>query len=229
MSALNCSKKTSESPGHPTPILNVAALCTGTHALGPGLRSVVWTQGCVFNCPGCISPEWIEDKPAHLMTPEQVVDTLLDHPSVTGLTFSGGEPFFQSRGLAEVARLARRRRDLDILCFTGYRLEQLRQNPPNPWTDMLLSQIDALVDGPYIAAMNDNKGLRGSSNQNIHYLTPRLSTYFLEEIPRRVEIQVQEGLAFLVGVPPKGTGSAFSSALHHFRIQQFRLVQDERA
>ncbi len=213
----------------PSPILNLAALCSSTRALGPGLRAVLWVQGCVFNCMGCISPEWIPDTPAHLMTAEQVVDALLEDPNVTGITLSGGEPFRQSRGLAEVARLARRKRDVDIICFSGYRLEQLRKDPPNPWTEMLLSQLDVLVDGPYIAALNDNKGLRGSSNQHIHYLTPRLNTYFLEDLPRKAEIQVQEGQAFLVGVPPKGMGIAFSAAIQRFKSRQYRLVQNERS
>ncbi len=157
------------------------------------------------------------------------MDILLEDPNTTGITFSGGEPFRQSRGLAEVARLARRRRDVDIICFSGYQLEQLRKDPPNPWTDMLLSQLDVLVDGPYIAALNDNKGLRGSVNQRIHYLTPRLSTYFLEETPRKAEIQVQDGQAFLVGVPPKGMGIAFSAAVQRFKSKQYRLVQHERS
>ncbi len=162
------------------------------------------------------------------MTAEQLVDELLENPEVTGLTFSGGEPFRQSRGLADVARLAKRKRDLTIICFSGYRLEQLRKRPPNPWAEMLLAEIDVLIDGLYIASLNDSQGLRGSSNQNIHYLTPRLSTYFLEDIPRRAEIQVQEGQAFLVGVPPRGMGIAFSSAIQKFRSQQFKLVQNER-
>ncbi len=94
---------------------------------------------------------------------------------------------------------------------------------------MLLAEIDVLVDGLFIAALNDNQGLRGSANQRIHYLTPRLNTYFLEEIPRRAEIQMQDGQAFLVGVPPKGMGIAFSSAIQKFRSQRHRLVQNERS
>src|SRR5690348_11966108 len=39
----------------PRPLLvRVAATCTGTRALGPGLRSVVWVQGCPFRCAGCL-------------------------------------------------------------------------------------------------------------------------------------------------------------------------------
>lgn len=209
--------------------LNVAATCLGTYALGPGYRAAVWVQGCPFHCAGCISPEWIPDLPARLVSPEELLDELLENPQVTGLTFSGGEPMHQAQGLAELSRLAKRRRDVDLICFSGYTLDRLRANPPAPGVDLLLAQLDVLVDGPYIASLNDNKGLRGSQNQQIHYLTPRLSMSLLEETPRRAEVHVQNGQAFLVGVPPQGMGAAFSSAIHKFRSQRYRLVQNERA
>jgi pyruvate-formate lyase-activating enzyme len=41
--------------------LNIAATCQATYALGPGLRSAVWVQGCPFRCPGCISPDWVKE------------------------------------------------------------------------------------------------------------------------------------------------------------------------
>jgi len=50
--------------------LNIAASVVGTITLGPGLRSVIWVQGCPFHCEGCISPEWIVDKEAHLVKPD---------------------------------------------------------------------------------------------------------------------------------------------------------------
>jgi len=43
--------------------VQVAETCIGTRALGPGLRSVVWVQGCPFSCAGCIAPDWIPRSP----------------------------------------------------------------------------------------------------------------------------------------------------------------------
>jgi anaerobic ribonucleoside-triphosphate reductase activating protein len=213
----------------PQNLLNIAAVTSATRALGPGVRSALWVQGCPFRCPGCIAPEWVLDEPARLATPEELVDELLADPSVTGITFSGGEPMLQAAGLAEVVRLARQVRDVDVICFSGYQLEDLRSQPPNHAVSTFLSQIDVLIDGPYIAALNDNQGLRGSSNQRIHYLTPRLITYFLEEAPRRAEINIKDGQAFLVGVPPKGMGQAFSVAMHEVQSNRYRLLEHERA
>jgi anaerobic ribonucleoside-triphosphate reductase activating protein len=134
------------------------------------------------------------------MTPAEAVDELLSE-NVTGLTFSGGEPMEQAQGLAEVVRLARQKQDLDIICFTGYSYERLRSNPPNPSVTSLLDQIDVLIDGPYIAALNDSKGLRGSSNQRIIYLTSRLKNHDLESQVRRVEVRIEHDAISMIGIP----------------------------
>lgn len=183
------------------PYLNIAHICPATRVLGPGLRAVVWVQGCCFHCPGCIAPDWTTRRIARLMTPEQVVEALLVHPKVTGLTFSGGEPMLQAAGLAAVARLARRQRDISLICYTGFTLEQLRACPPGPGVEDLLEQVDVLIDGPYIEALNDQQGLRGSANQRIHYLTDRLRGVDFVHTPRRIEIHLQGDYALLVGIP----------------------------
>jgi len=147
------------------------------------------------------------------MTPEEVVSELLVHPEVTGLTFSGGEPMLQAAGLAAVARLARRQRDLSIICYTGFTLEQLRAHPPGPGVEDLLNEIDVLIDGPYIEELNDQQGLRGSANQRIHYLTDRLRWFDFVHIPRRIEIYLEGEYALLVGIPTSEQLAAFERAL----------------
>ena len=185
-------------------ILNLAASCRGTRALGPGLRSVVWVQGCPFHCPGCIAPQWIPNRQAHQVTPEELLPALLADPRIRGLTFSGGEPFLQSAALTHLARVARQERDLDIICFTGYLLEDLQRFPNRSWVHALLAEVDVLIDGPYRQEENDNRGLRGSANQVVHHLTDRLAdTDFLNQ-PRRAEIHVQDGAVWVVGIPPVG-------------------------
>jgi anaerobic ribonucleoside-triphosphate reductase activating protein len=194
------------------PYLNVAHICPATRALGPGLRAVLWVQGCCFDCPGCIAPDWIPRRIARLMTPEEAVAQLLAHPQVTGLTFSGGEPMLQAAGLAAVARLARRRRELSIICYTGFTLEQLRARPPGPGVEDLLGEIDVLIDGTYVAALNDRRGLRGSANQRVHHLTDRLRGFDFERAPRRIEIHLRDDYALLVGIPTSEQLKAFEQA-----------------
>lgn len=199
--------------------LDVAATCVGTRALGPGFRSVVWVQGCPFRCPDCIAPEWIPTYGARLVDPVCLVAELLSNSRVDGLTFSGGEPMAQPAGLAMVARLARQIRDLSIVCFTGYRLEQLHSGTAKPTVPDLLAQIDVLIDGRYVSTRNDGRGLRGSTNQRIHYLTDRLrpGDYDFETGPRTVEIRVRDGSTMLVGVPQPGLLTAFDLAADRVR------------
>jgi anaerobic ribonucleoside-triphosphate reductase activating protein len=192
--------------------LRVAETCVATRALGPGLRSVAWVQGCPFRCRGCLAPDWIPpDAPAREVRPADLAAELLAHPGVTGITFSGGEPMAQAAGLAEVIAIARRERDLTLICFSGYRLAELKDRPPGPGVAELLAQTDVLIDGRYVAERNDGHGLRGSSNQRVHMLTGRLA-HAAEELasgPRRTEIRVRERSALLVGVPSTAVAEMF--------------------
>lgn len=209
-------------------VINVAATYTGTRTLGPGLRSIVWVQGCPFHCPGCISPDWIPIEPANLTTPEHLANVLLSDPRITGLTFSGGEPMLQASALARLARIARSRRELNIICFTGFQRAHLEKNPPVPGVGDLLEQVDVLIDGPYVSRLNDNRGLRGSANQRIHYLTSRLAHVDFEAAPRKSEIHLLYGQAIMIGVPPKRTGEAFNQAVDIARSQRWELLRYER-
>ncbi|MEE1784532.1 4Fe-4S single cluster domain-containing protein [Streptomyces sp. SP17BM10] len=197
-----------------TPV-NVAATRVGTRALGPGLRSVVWVQGCPFTCRGCMSPDWIPDHPARLVAPGDLAAELLADQRVTGLTLSGGEPMAQADALADTVELARSRRDVSVLCFTGHRLERLRDHPPHPGVPRLLALVDVLVDGLYVAAHNTGRGLRGSANQRVHRLTGRArdETHDYENGARSAEIALDGPEALLVGVPPAGLLEAFDTAV----------------
>ena len=206
-------------------LLNIAATCRATRALGPGLRAAVWVQGCPFRCPGCIAPGWVPFQPGRLVEPDVLVDELLAQPGVTGLTFSGGEPMVQAAALARLARLVRASCNIDIICFTGFLRRQLETNPPYAGVHELLDQVDVLIDGPYIARLNDNQGLRGSSNQRIHYLTNRLAGCDLDHLPRSAEIHVTDGEAMLVGVPPARLETAFNQAVSQAQQMAARAAE----
>jgi anaerobic ribonucleoside-triphosphate reductase activating protein len=148
---------------------------------------------------------------AREVPPGELAAELLADPEVTGLTFSGGEPMAQAAELAQVIRAARRQRDVSLICFTGYRLSQLRSMPDVSGVGDLLTQTDVLIDGRYVAARNDGRGLRGSDNQRIHHLTTRLAAA-REELaggPRRSEIRLRDRSAFLVGVPTTAVAATF--------------------
>ena len=73
--------------------------------------------------------------------------------------------YAQAQGFTELAVAIKQHSHKSIWCYTGYRFEELLQNPAQK---ALLEQIDVLVDGRFIEALKD-EGLRfrGSSNQRI--------------------------------------------------------------
>jgi len=204
-------------------LLNIANIAAQTRALGPGTRAAVWVQGCPLHCAGCLAPNWIPFVPANLWTPQEIL-AQLDLENILGLTFSGGEPMEQAAGLAEVIRLARKKKDLDLICFTGYRYEQLLKDPPNTGVAELLAEIDLLVDGPYVQSMNDSIGLRGSSNQRLIHLTSKLQEHDLESWQRNVEITIHSGEMAFIGIPTPD----MLSAMHRVNGRIERMDENER-
>ncbi|WP_140397603.1 MULTISPECIES: 4Fe-4S single cluster domain-containing protein [unclassified Flavonifractor] len=151
--------------------------------LGPGVRYALWVQGCPRRCPGCVAPEaQALDGGTALETGALAWEILLS--GAEGLTISGGEPFLQAEALAELIRTVRRKRDLGVIVYTGYRYEELLADPA---ARALLEETDLLIDGPYVKELDDGKSLRGSSNQRVIPLTERyrgeLSLYGRPERP----------------------------------------------
>jgi anaerobic ribonucleoside-triphosphate reductase activating protein len=189
-----------------------------TTALGPGTRAAIWVQGCNLHCPGCIAPDWIPFKQAIQLSPRQVVDRLL-LDEISGLTLSGGEPMEQAGALAEVARLAMEKQDLDVICFTGYRYEALLNKPVETGVHDLLQYVDVLIDGPYIRAQNNSIGLRGSQNQRIIHLTDRLQKFEFENQVRNIEFRIDNGSLTMVGIPTPKIASMLMDILPESRFE----------
>jgi len=79
---------------------------------GPGIRVVVFLQGCPLRCLFCHNPEtWcIDDK--FLITPDDLVRHIYKYRNYFGtdggVTFSGGEPLFQHDFLLECLKLCKK-------------------------------------------------------------------------------------------------------------------------
>lgn len=182
----------------PDGTLNIANMMAGCTTLGPGTRAVIWVQGCPFGCLGCIAKTYTEDRVSHLVKVETLVDWIDSIPDIIGLTISGGEPFFQTENITTLVNLIRSRRDLDIIVYTGFRLYDLLLKPE---AHELLKRIDTLIDGRYVDRLNDNRGLRGSSNQRIIHLTDRNKDFDFKTEPRKQELIISDGELVLAGVP----------------------------
>ena len=179
---------------------------SSTKALGPGERYTIWLQGCAHNCKGCIAPETHElERGGYYISVEELIDEIRRNKNLRGVTISGGEPFLQAKKLKRLL-LEIEKLELDIICYSGYKLEELEKNIVEGSKE-LLQHIDILVDGKYIEELNTGEYLRGSSNQNIHHLK---NTYKSQEEKmnnyknRGIEISFKsENDIFITGIPPQ--------------------------
>lgn len=174
----------------------------GTKVLGPGLRYVIWTQGCPFNCYNCASPETRPIKKSSLVPIEVLYQSIVENNNIDGISISGGEPFIQASKLIILLEAIKKSRpELNVIIYTGFSLEDF------DWKEaqQLVGLVDVLIDGKYIDSMNDNKGLRGSSNQRIHFLTDVLFEYkdLFESGNRNSEIYIHDFYKRIIGIPIK--------------------------
>ena len=183
--------------------LNIATICEeGTYELGPGKRFAFWVQGCPFACKNCIAPEWIEMKVQKWLTITDLAENICAKTDIEGITISGGEPFLQAGKIALLLQKVKERKPtLNNIIFTGFDKEELIWDGAKE----LLAVADVVITGKYIESLNDNQGLRGSSNQIFHFLSDAFQgkeDYFYHK-ERNVEYHISNQQVLMVGVPPK--------------------------
>lgn len=148
--------------------IRIAGIIKESIVDGPGIRMVVFAQGCKHKCPGCHNPETHSFDGGTLVTVDLILEEAKKNPLLDGITFSGGEPFQQAEAFAVLAQKAKKL-NLHIVTYTGYTYEYLLENSlrHKGW-DALLDETDILVDGRY---ESDKRNLllkfRGSENQRI--------------------------------------------------------------
>ncbi len=203
-------------------MLRVAGVADTCTTLGPGVRAVVWVQGCERGCPGCIAPEKQNPSGGYNIPVEDIAAHISSLIPIEGVTLSGGEPFLQSGPLALLIKLIQRRRPLSIMAYTGFTLQYLREFGKADQKD-LLAHLDILVDGPFIIERATAKRWRGSDNQCVHFLTPRYARLAdqLDDDTFCLDVQVgKDGTVIWMGIPPPGFRERFEKGLG---LRQIRL------
>ncbi|MFM8272857.1 MAG: 4Fe-4S single cluster domain-containing protein [Gemmata sp.] len=157
--------------------MQIAQVVPCTEAEGPGKRFALWFQGCPLRCPGCCNPEFIPFKGGETKALSEMVTRVQqarDESGIEGITLLGGEPTAHPVAAAALAKAARGL-GLSVVTFTGFTLEQ-HQTQADPAVLELIALTDILVDGPYLRELPDTeRRWIGSTNQRIHFLTPRYS------------------------------------------------------
>ena len=135
---------------------------------GPGLRFVIFTQGCKHKCKGCQNPQTHPLAGGTQYTLKKVLELYAENPLLSGITFSGGEPFLHAEPLSYLAHEIHNLGG-DVISYTGYTFEDLLKIAKHDQgVVQLLEQADLLIDGPYIEELRDLDLLfRGSSNQRV--------------------------------------------------------------
>lgn len=135
---------------------------------GEGIRYSIYLAGCRHHCKGCHNKASWNPQAGSLLT-QQKVDEIINeinaNPLLDGITFSGGDPFYNPEEFLPLIKTIKERTNMNIWCYTGYTYEQLM--------DMkvcreILKLVDVLVDGKFIEDLySPYLEFRGSSNQRI--------------------------------------------------------------
>ncbi|MBF2004396.1 MAG: radical SAM protein [Chlorogloeopsis fritschii C42_A2020_084] len=159
----------------PPGYLNIMGYVDESEVNGPGCRAVVWVQGCLRECPGCFNEESWSFEINQLVSVDNLAEKILSNPRNQGVTFSGGEPFWQAPALATLARKVKAA-GLNVMSFSGFTLEQLQSDYAPAGALDLLDKLDILIDGPYVEslALNSPDSPVSSSNQRVHVFNPAL-------------------------------------------------------
>lgn len=146
--------------------LRIAGTVQDSIVDGPGIRYVIFTQGCPHHCPGCHNPQTHDFDGGKDADTEKILSEIFGNPLASGVTFSGGEPFVQASALVPIAE-AVKAHGKHLMIYTGFLLEDL-QKRKDAGIQRLLELADILVDGPFVLAERDlTLQYRGSSNQRV--------------------------------------------------------------
>jgi anaerobic ribonucleoside-triphosphate reductase activating protein len=184
---------------------------------GPGVRAVVYFQGCNLGCENCWNPA------THAFTglsrdaedvAEQIAAAHRTH-SIEGVTFSGGEPMQQALDLLDLIRLLRRARpEISIGMYSGYTESELdsgrfwtwygltQEARRQVWAD-IKPYLDFAVLGRFVASRPSRLPLRTSANQALRLFSGRYREEHFKPLEFEVHIE-PEGLVHITGFPLSG-------------------------
>ena len=157
----------------PSGYLNIMGYVDKSEVNGPGCRAVVWVQGCPRECDGCFNPDSWTFEINQLISVDTLAESIISKSENTGVTFSGGEPFWQAPALTGLSRKLKAA-GLNIMSFSGFTLKQLQSESAPPGSQELLAELDILIDGPFIQSQAINSPLSpvSSKNQKVHIFNP---------------------------------------------------------
>ena len=194
------------------------AFIPASRANGPGLRAVVFCQGCSVGCCGCFNPEThaFEGRESTVEAVAEAVVRAHDKHSLEGVTFSGGEPMQQADIVMALIRTIRRHAPaLTFGMFSGYTEHELTEGRYSIWNqqmalqekqrlwDAIRAHLDFAVLGRFNPALPGSTPLRSSRNQVLRLFSSRYAEADFGE--QLVEVNIDDtGGAQITGFPVLG-------------------------
>lgn len=133
---------------------------------GPGVRFVVFTQGCPMRCKYCHNPDtWTTVKNQQMSVDEILTkyDGVKEFVKTGGITVTGGEPLLQIKFVTELFKRAKDRNIHTALDTSGVLFNPLHTEKIDKlleYTDLVLLDIKHIND-------DEHKQLTGMSNKNV--------------------------------------------------------------
>jgi anaerobic ribonucleoside-triphosphate reductase activating protein len=193
------------------------AFVPASRANGPGLRAVVYFQGCSLQCAGCWNPSTHKFRGMEVTVLElaQRFEEASRLEPLEGVAFSGGEPMQQAEALLELMREIRKVAPaVSFGMFTGYaeselvagrfvtRLGATVEQKRELWRTVR-EFLDFAVMGRYDQKQSTMEPLRTSRNQQLALFSSRYQEGDFG--PQLVEIRIEEsGKSVLTGFPVLG-------------------------
>ncbi|MBR1763778.1 MAG: anaerobic ribonucleoside-triphosphate reductase activating protein [Ruminococcus sp.] len=147
---------------------------------GPGFRFTVWTQGCLHHCKGCHNPQTWDVAGGFEADTDEVFAEIIKDPILDGVTLSGGDPFYQAKPMAELARRVHEHDGgrMNVIAYTGFDFEYLLEHADEQNGFMeLVRQCDYIIDGRFILEQRSLElKFRGSRNQRFIDVKKSLET-----------------------------------------------------
>ena len=118
-----------------------------SEANGPGLRIVIWVQGCRLNCKNCFNPKTHPFRKDNLMDTDEIVKIIHNKSHLNGVSFSGGEPLEYPKEILDIVN--KMRPELNSIVYSGYTIDEVFNSPS-------LREVVKRVDLSILGRYNDS-------------------------------------------------------------------------
>ncbi|WP_103110456.1 4Fe-4S single cluster domain-containing protein [Brevibacillus reuszeri] len=172
--------------------LRVHDICPYSRVNGPGVRAVLWVQGCSIGCKGCFNPDTHPENQNGTDYDPKRLGEELGKLAVDGVTVSGGEPLDQPEPLVAMMQAFRQSHGGTALLYTGYTVDSILRCDRKR---KALLQFDAAIAGPY--QYHSNEIWQG---KKLVLLTARITADELQP-ERKIEFVGRENSLHVTGFP----------------------------